>query len=108
MKKVWIKLILAAFVVLLLLPAMAGAQGSKAKEVISACPTHQNLALEATVGIVRDMARAMQNQALVMRCDQLLNMMGELDKLQMQVNATQAQMDVMLQEHRREIIQGMP
>jgi hypothetical protein len=50
----------------------------------------------------------MQNQALVMRCDQLLNMMGELDKLQMQVNATQAQMDVMLQEHRREIIQGMP
>jgi len=107
MKKVQIALLIAIFGILVLVPSMAGAD-AKAKEVIGACTTQESLAMEATVGIVKDMAVAMQNQGLVKRCDQLLDMLGELDKLQNQINATKMQMDVMLKEHKKEIIQGMP
>ncbi len=108
MKRVVIGLVAMSFVVLLLMPAMAGAAEGKAKEVIGACTTQESLAMEATVGIVKDMAAAMQNSGLVKRCDQLLDMLAEMDKLQNQINATKTQMDVMLKEHKREIIQGMP
>jgi hypothetical protein len=108
MKKVQIAILIGIFGILVLVPSMAGADGSKAKEVIGACTTQESLAMEATVGIVKDMAAAMQNQGLVRRCDQLLDMLAEMDKLQNQINATKTQMDVMLREHKREIIQGMP
>ncbi len=108
MKRVVIGLLVTIFAIPLLIPGMAGAQASKAKEVIGACTTHESLVSEATIAIVRDMAQEMKNRSLVSRCDQLLEILGQLDKMQNQMNATQAQMNVMLQEHKKEILISVP
>jgi hypothetical protein len=108
MKRTVIGLLVTIFAILLLVPGLASAQGSKARQVIGACTTQESLVAEATIAIIRDIAQSMQKQDLVRRCDQLLDVVAELDRMQNQINATQAEMNIKVQEQKKEILISVP